>query len=77
MEDSVFLDKFNKFVRRNDIMKRTEISETQIIKAIMEYESGSTAEVAFKEYGISRATLYVWKKKYSDGVEPIETIKRT
>lgn len=40
MEDSVSLDKFNKFVRRNDIMKKTKISETQIIKAIREYESG-------------------------------------
>jgi putative transposase len=65
MEDSVSLDKFNKFVRRNDIMKKTKISETQIIKAIREYESGSTAEVVCREYGISRATLYNWKKKYS------------
>lgn len=37
MEDSVSLYKFNKFVRRNDIMKKTNISETQIIKAIREY----------------------------------------
>lgn len=65
MEDIVSLDKFNKFVRTNDIMKKTKISETQIIKAIREYESGSTAEVVCREYGISRATLYIWKKKYS------------
>ena len=65
MEDSVPLDKFNKFVRRKDIMKKTKICETQIINAIREYESGSTAEVVYREYGISRATLYIWKKKYS------------
>ena len=65
MEESVSLDKFNKFVRRNDIMKKTKISETQIIKAIREYESGSTAEVVCREYGNSRATLYIWKRKYS------------
>lgn len=45
MEDSVSLDKFNRFVRRNDIIKKTKFSETQIIKAIKEYESGATAEV--------------------------------
>ena len=46
-------------------MKKTKISETQIIKAIREYESRSTAEVVCREYGILRATLNIWKKKYS------------
>ena len=46
-------------------MKKTKNSETQIIKAIREYESGVTTEVICREYGISRATLYLWKKKYS------------
>ncbi len=46
-------------------MKKTRISEIQIIKAIKEFESGSTAEAVCREYGISRGTLYLWKKKYS------------
>jgi len=37
MEESLSLYKFNKFVRRNDIMKMTNIGDTQIIKAIREY----------------------------------------
>lgn len=46
-------------------MKKTKFCETRIIKAIREYESGTTAVVICREYGISIATLYLWKKKYS------------
>ncbi|MHC1689241.1 MAG: transposase [Bacteroidales bacterium] len=46
-------------------MKKTRISESQIIKAPKEYESGTSTEIICREYGISRATLYLLKKKYS------------
>ena len=46
-------------------MKRTKFSETQIIKVIKEYESGVTVDAICREHGISRGTLYIWKKKYS------------
>ena len=45
-------------------MKKTKNTESQIIKAVKEYESGVTTEIICREYGISRATLYLWKKKY-------------
>ncbi len=65
MKDRVSLNKNKKFATRKETMKKTRISETQIIKAIKEFESGSTAEAVCREYGISRGTLYLWKKKYS------------
>lgn len=55
-------------------MKKTRISETQIIKALKEYEFGTSTEIICWEYGISRATLYLWKKQYS-GVE-VSQLKR-
>jgi putative transposase len=55
-------------------MKKTKICETQIIKVLKEYEYGTSTEIICREYGISRATLYLWKKKYS-GVE-VSQLKR-
>lgn len=55
-------------------MKKTRISDSQIIKALKEYESGTSTEIICREYGISRATLYLWKKKYS-GVD-VSQLKR-
>jgi putative transposase len=49
-------------------MKRIKFSESQIIKIIKEYESGREVNGLCREYSISRATFYNWKKKYS-GIE--------
>ncbi len=46
-------------------MKRIKFSESQIIKILKEYESGRDVKDLCREYGISRATFYNWKKKYS------------
>lgn len=46
-------------------MKRKKFSESQIIKILKEYESGREVKDLCREYGISRATFYNWKKKYS------------
>jgi len=46
-------------------MKRIKFSESQIIKILKEYESGREVKDLCREYGISRATFYNWKKKYS------------
>lgn len=35
------------------------------MKAVKELESGVSAEAVAKEHGISKATLYQWKSKYS------------
>jgi putative transposase len=45
-------------------MKKAKFTESQIITALKQYESGRTAEELCRELGISRAAFYVWKKKY-------------
>jgi len=46
-------------------MKKIKFSESQIIKILKEYESGRDVKDLCREYGISRATFYNWKKKYT------------
>jgi putative transposase len=46
-------------------MKRSRFNEGQILKMVKEYESGRDAQSICREYGVSRATFYNWKKKYS------------
>lgn len=46
-------------------MKKQQFTETQIITAVRQYEGGRTGSDVCREYGISKATLYNWKKKYS------------
>jgi putative transposase len=46
-------------------MKRIKFKESQIINILKEYESGRDVKDLCREYGISKATFYNWKKKYS------------
>ena len=46
-------------------MKRGKFSETQIVKALQEESAGRKADDICRELGISRATFYNWKSKYS------------
>ena len=46
-------------------MKKSRFSESQIIKAIKENESGRRVEDISRELGISTGTFYQWRKKYS------------
>lgn len=46
-------------------MRKSIHSESEMVKAVKELESGVSAEVVAREYGISKATLYQWKSKYS------------
>lgn len=46
-------------------MRNSIHSESEMVKAVKELESGVSAEVVAREYGISKATLYQWKSKYS------------
>ena len=45
-------------------MKRTRFTETQIVKALKEYEGGRKADDICRELQISKATLYNWNAKY-------------
>jgi len=47
------------------IMKRTRFTETQIVKAIKEYEGGRKVEDLCRELEICRQTFYRWLSKYA------------
>ena len=46
-------------------MKRKVHTESEMVKAVQELESGVDAETVARNHGISKATLYNWKSKYS------------
>ena len=45
-------------------MKKSRFTESQIIKALKENEGGRPVEQISRELGISRGTLYTWRRKY-------------
>lgn len=45
-------------------MKKTRFTETQIVKAIQEHESGRDAKDLCRELGISTASFYKWRQRY-------------
>ena len=49
-------------------MRTSKHSEREIIKALKQLESGITSDIVARDLGVSRATLYQWKKKY-DGLD--------
>ena len=46
-------------------MKKARISESQIVSAIKQHESGKSTSDICRELGVHQATFYTWKKKYS------------
>jgi len=46
-------------------MKKTRFTEGQIIAVIRQHESGLKTTDLCREHGISTATFYNWKAKYS------------
>ncbi len=46
-------------------MKKSRYTESQIIKAIKENEQGRKVDEICRELGITPATFYTWRKKYS------------
>jgi len=55
-------------------MKKTKFSESQIIGILKEQQSGKKVSDICREQGISQATFYGWKSKYS-GLE-VNQLKR-
>ena len=51
--------------------KRKVLTESEMVKAVQELESGVDAVTVALNHGISKATLYNWKSKYS-GMEVIQ-----
>ena len=46
-------------------MKKSKFTEAQIVFALQQAESGVTVAEVCRKLGISEATFYSWKKKYS------------
>ena len=55
-------------------MKKSRFTETQIVKILKEVETGRLVKDVCREYGVSEATYYNWKRKYG-GMEASD-IKR-
>ena len=55
-------------------MKKTRFTETQIVKAIQEHESGRKAEDICREMGITTASFYKWRQRYG-GME-VQELKK-
>ena len=46
-------------------MKKSKFTESQIIGVLKQYEAGVKVSDLCREHGISQATFYNWKSKYS------------
>lgn len=46
-------------------MKKKNFTESKILSIIKQYEGGRSIDDLCREHGISKATVYNWKKKYS------------
>ena len=46
-------------------MRKRRFTENEMVRAVKQFESGSSADTISRELGISRMTLYKWKSKYS------------
>lgn len=46
-------------------MKKTRFTESQIVSMLKEYEGGKNVDLICRDAGVSRATFYKWKSKYS------------
>ncbi|OHD08739.1 MAG: hypothetical protein A3E77_02440 [Sphingopyxis sp. RIFCSPHIGHO2_12_FULL_65_19] len=51
-------------------MKRTQLSEKQIIDILKEAEAGAVATDLCRRHGMSSATYYAWKAKFG-GLEVV------
>jgi len=58
-------------------MKRSKFTESQIIKALKENESGRSVEEISRELGINKGTFYNWRKEVPrNGSKSIEATQR-
>lgn len=45
-------------------MRKSKFTPSKIVSILKEYDNGSNAEELSRKYGMSKATLYNWRKKY-------------
>lgn len=46
-------------------MKKSKFRPTQIVNILQELDNGASAEELSRKHGISKATLYAWRRRYS------------
>jgi putative transposase len=58
-------------------MKRSKFSEEQIVYAIRQAEAGTLVGDLCRQIGVSDATFYAWKKKYTHlGVSELRRLRQ-
>ena len=58
-------------------MKRTKFTESQIVFALRQADTGVRVEEVCRKMGISEATFYNWKKKYGGiGVNELRRLRQ-
>lgn len=58
-------------------MKKTRYTAEQIIYALKQVDGGETATTICRKMGVSEATFYNWKKKYSGmGVSDVRELRQ-
>ena len=58
-------------------MKRSRFSDQQIAFVLRQAEEGTTVEEVCRKVGISQATYYLWKRKYSGvGVSELRELRQ-
>lgn len=45
-------------------MRKQQFTATQIAQVLKEYTNGKSVEELIREYGVSKVTIYNWRKKY-------------
>ena len=46
-------------------MKRSRFTEEQIVKVVKAVEGGMPVTEAVRQFGVSRASITIWRKKYA------------
>lgn len=58
-------------------MKKSKFTEEQIAFALKQAESGTSVEEVCRKLGISQATFYAWRKKFSGlGVSELRRLRQ-
>ena len=58
-------------------MKKSKFTESQIVFALKQYETGISVEEVCRKLGITQATFYNWKKKFGGlGVSELRRLRQ-
>jgi len=59
------------------VMKKSKFTESQIVFALKQAETGTSVEEVCRKMGISEATFYNWKKKFGGlGISELRKLRQ-